>query len=485
MITENSITNLKSEEVKIRKTIINVHTRRWMGDVLFATDMLSLLLAILVSLQARHMLFLTVDSPNGGIYVVLGGTIAYLFLRKGLYPPVGMHYSDELRNIITTSTLAFLIMIGVTFVFKTTFAYSRLVLISTWAMCVPLMPLNRYLIRRFLIHLGLWGEAVVIVGDLQKAQSLANYFKIRQQYGLMPVAVLSDKPRLGDPVGPCPILPICRIKVYARNLSVKTILIVLEDLNKLDVTIDNYRDAFTWMIVIKDKFDNYGLTFLKSLDFMDVFGLQVKNNLLNTSTHISKRIMDITAAFLGLLFLTPFFALIAVIIKLESRGDIFYHQPRLGKGGQKFNLLKFRTMHENAGQILKEELARNPKLKKEWDKFQKLKNDPRITPVGRFLRRFSLDELPQLWNVLKGEMSLVGPRPIMVDQLKLYGETIKESFRVTPGITGLWQVSGRSSTTFERRAELDVEYIQRWSAWLDLYILFKTFKIVIWHDGAY
>jgi Undecaprenyl-phosphate galactose phosphotransferase WbaP len=302
---------------------------------------------------------------------------------------------------------------------------------------------------------------------------------------MLPVAVLSDQPRPGDPIGPCPKLPICRIKLFSRNLSVKTALVVIEDLNDLDATINNYRNAFQWMILIKDKFENYGLTFLKPLDFLDVLGLQVKNNLLSSSIQLPKRLMDVILSFLGLLFLAPFLTLIAIMIKRESAGDVFYRQRRLGRNGQVFNLLKFRTMHQNADGILKEELARNPASKKEWDTYQKLQYDPRITRAGGFLRRFSLDELPQLWNVLKGEMSLVGPRPILVDQLELYGETIRECFRVRPGITGLWQVSGRNQTTFARRAELDLEYIQRWSAWLDIYILLKTIKIVIWKEGAY
>jgi lipopolysaccharide/colanic/teichoic acid biosynthesis glycosyltransferase len=132
-----------------------------------------------------------------------------------------------------------------------------------------------------------------------------------------------------------------------------------------------------------------------------------------------------------------------------------------------------------------EQLARDPAIRKEWDEYQKLRNDPRITRVGKFLRMFSLDELPQLWNVLTGEMSLVGPRPIMLNQREMYGETFEDYVQVAPGITGLWQISGRNQTTFDRRAELDEEYIQRWSLWLDVYILIKTVKIVFSRDGAY
>ena len=142
-------------------------------------------------------------------------------------------------------------------------------------------------------------------------------------------------------------------------------------------------------------------------------------------------------------------------------------------------------MHLNADRVLKTELERNPELKQEWDHYQKLRNDPRITPAGKYLRKFSLDELPQLLNVARGEMSLVGPRPIMLNQRELYGQTISEYEQVRPGITGLWQVSGRNGTSFVRRAELDDEYIQRWSVWLDIYILLKTVRVVFQRNGAY
>jgi Undecaprenyl-phosphate galactose phosphotransferase WbaP len=456
-----------------------------MGNVLFVTDMLSLLIAIVLSMRVHPKLVLTIESPYISIFLLLGSTIAYLFLRRGLYPPVGMHYADELRHSVVTTSLAFLIVIGVTFALKTTAEFSRLELIGAWVLCLPLIPFSRYIVRRLLIRLGLWGESVVIVGDLQKARSVADYFKARLQYGMLPLAVLSDEFHAGDPLALCPRLPICAIKVFARNFSVKTVLVVVDDLNAIEEIVKRYRNAFQWVILIKDHYSNFGLTFLKPLDFMDVFGLQVKNNLLSNSGQMPKRVMDIILSFLGLLCLTPFLLLFALMIKLESPGRVFYRQLRMGKNGLRFNLLKFRTMYQNSAALLKEELEHDPALKQEWERYQKLKDDPRITCVGKFLRRFSLDELPQLWNVLKGEMSLVGPRPMMVDQVEMYGETIRDFFRVKPGMTGLWQVSGRNQTTFARRAELDLEYIQRWSVWLDIYIMLKTVKIVIWREGAY
>ena len=150
-----------------------------------------------------------------------------------------------------------------------------------------------------------------------------------------------------------------------------------------------------------------------------------------------KRFIDILLSALGLIFLSPFFGLMALLIALDSRGGVFYHQPRLGRNGKTFHVIKFRTMYENAEKILERELKRDPELREEWDCYQKLKRDPRVTRVGGFLRRFSLDELPQLWNVFKGEMSLVGPRPMLIDQRRLYGEAYAEYVRVLPGITGL------------------------------------------------
>ncbi|MCE1254154.1 MAG: sugar transferase, partial [Anaerolineae bacterium] len=148
-------------------------------------------------------------------------------------------------------------------------------------------------------------------------------------------------------------------------------------------------------------------------------------------------------------------------------------------------MLKFRTMYQNGDEILKKEMSENPVSQQEWDQFQKLKNDPRITRMGKFLRAYSLDELPQLWNVFRGEMSLVGPRPIMVEQQQKYGCHLRDYICVLPGLTGLWQISGRNQTSFSRRVQLDYEYIQEWSLWLDIYIILKTIRVVLSKEGAY
>jgi Undecaprenyl-phosphate galactose phosphotransferase WbaP len=177
--------------------------------------------------------------------------------------------------------------------------------------------------------------------------------------------------------------------------------------------------------------------------------------------------------------------LFGILIKLDSPGPVFYTQPRVGLDGKYIRIYKFRTMVQNAEQALVEYLRANPEAQREWDETQKLRDDPRITHVGKFLRKFSIDEVPQLSNVLLGDMSLVGPRPIEVNQVKLYGENIDTYRGVRPGMTGLWQVSGRNRTTFKERTRFDMYYVRHWSVWLDLYILLRTVWVVLSRDGAY
>jgi Undecaprenyl-phosphate galactose phosphotransferase WbaP len=448
---------------------------------LVASDLFSLLGAIYLASQIRQLPGVIIEPAYIQIISLLAFTLVIMFARRGLYPGVGLNYVEELGQIVTSTSFTFLVMIGITFVLKTTSYYSRLILSIAWLF----IPLTRYVMRRLLIRWHLWGEPVVIIGNSQKVVPLVEHFRINLQLGLRPVAVLRDDQCEGCTLSIHTPESICTILAQARNLSLKTALVVIDDLNDIDQLVERFRTVFHRVILVKDKNGRYGLNGLQYMDFSNILGLQVKNNLLNPWSQAFKRFIDVLASFSGMLFLAPLLGLIAIWIKLDSPGGVFYRQARLGRNGQPFNLLKFRTMHQDADQILIDELDKDESLKKEWDSFQKLKDDPRITRVGRFLRRFSLDELPQLWNIARAEMSLVGPRPMMPNQRDLYGEPFGNYVRVTPGITGLWQVSGRNQTTFARRAELDNEYIQCWSIWLDVYILIKTIKVVFWQKGAY
>jgi lipopolysaccharide/colanic/teichoic acid biosynthesis glycosyltransferase len=175
-------------------------------------------------------------------------------------------------------------------------------------------------------------------------------------------------------------------------------------------------------------------------------------------------------------------AVIALLIRRDG-GPAFFVQPRAGRNGDAFGCFKFRTMAVDAEARLEAILAADPKKRAEWDAYQKLDEDPRITPVGHFLRKTSLDELPQLINVIKGEMSLIGPRPMLLEQMKIYGASLDAYVRMRPGITGLWQVNGRNATTFEERARLDDWYARNWSLWRDVVILVRTVREVFGGNG--
>jgi Undecaprenyl-phosphate galactose phosphotransferase WbaP len=200
---------------------------------------------------------------------------------------------------------------------------------------------------------------------------------------------------------------------------------------------------------------------------------------------VPKRILDLSLSAFALVVFAPVLVAIAIAIKLDSKGPVLFGHLRIGRNGRAFKALKFRTMVMNGPEVLEKVLARNADAREEWARDHKLKNDPRVTRVGRFLRKTSLDELPQLWNVLMSEMSLVGPRPIVEEEIAKYGNSYSLYTRVKGGVTGLWQVSGRNDVSYEERVKLDSFYVRNWSVWLDLCILYKTIGTVLFRSGAY
>ncbi|MDD5369269.1 MAG: sugar transferase [Anaerolineaceae bacterium] len=204
-----------------------------------------------------------------------------------------------------------------------------------------------------------------------------------------------------------------------------------------------------------------------------------------TLQRMLKRGVDVTGAVVLLALLSPIFLAIAVMLRCAPPGKVFYRQARIGKGGKSFELLKFCSMRSGAGEGFQEFLNLNPAQRLEYDQYQKLKDDPRLTRLGKVLRRYSLDELPQLWNVLRGEMSLVGPRPFLDEQAALYGPGLWFYTQVRPGLTGLWQISGRNQLSFRERVQCDLDYLANWSIWIDLVILWQTPGVVMRGKGAY
>ena len=198
----------------------------------------------------------------------------------------------------------------------------------------------------------------------------------------------------------------------------------------------------------------------------------------------AKRVFDIVAASLVLLFVAPLLILVAVLIRLQDGQKALYSQPRWGFHGETFQCFKLRSMVPNAAEKLQAVLDSNPDARREWDLTQKLTNDPRITPLGKFIRATSIDELPQLLNIIRGDMSVVGPRPIPLYERPKYGEDFVHYCSVRPGLTGLWQTSGRSNTTYAQRIEMDKEYVQTRTFWGDVWIILKTIPAVLMSVGA-
>ena len=196
-----------------------------------------------------------------------------------------------------------------------------------------------------------------------------------------------------------------------------------------------------------------------------------------------KRFFDFSLSLFLILFLTPLFIIIGLLIRINTKGSIIYTQKRIGENNQTFVCYKFRTMDPNAKYLLKQILIRNPNFKNEFEETRKISNDPRITKIGRFLRFTSLDELPQIFNVFKGDMSFIGPRPIVKSEVKKYGNNFKKAFSVKPGISGLWQVSGRNNLSYNKRVQLDIFYADNINFLIDIKILVRTIMVLLFPYG--
>ena len=216
---------------------------------------------------------------------------------------------------------------------------------------------------------------------------------------------------------------------------------------------------------------------VKELTKIEIDNMEIKGKIYRAF----KRIVDIILGCIGLVLLSPVFLILAICIKIDSKGPVIFAHKRIGKNGKEFNMYKFRSMYENAEEMIENF---NEEQKREWQENFKLENDPRITKVGKFLRKTSLDELPQIVNIIKGDLSIIGPRPIVDEELEKYGENKEKFLSITPGLTGYWQANGRSNTTYEERMQMELYYIDNQSLLLDIKIFFKTIVSVLKKEGA-
>lgn len=411
-----------------------------------------------------------------------------LFALRGLYPGVLLSPPDELKRLFQAVTLGFLLLMAGTFFSRQSYLYSRAIFLGAWALSLGLVPAMRSLARHWGGRLGWWGYPVVVLGGGITGRIIVRTMKRTPRLGLKPVAVLDDDPRkkgrslYGVPVlGPLDLAP-----DMARNLPGSVAILAMPGVNRtrLNQIMEEYVPGFGRVMLVPDLFGVTSL-WVSALDFSGILALDIRQKLLDPHRQVFKRASELVLLTLAAPLLLPFFGLIAALIKWDSPGPVFFRQQRIGFGGKDIFIWKFRTMVVNAEECLDECLERDPALRAEWESKQKLRHDPRVTRLGRFLRATSLDELPQFYNVLRGEMSLVGPRPIVWAEVEKYREGFELYKRVRPGLTGLWQISGRSSTSYRLRVELDGYYVRNWSLWFDVYILAKTPLEVFKQKGAF
>lgn len=273
--------------------------------------------------------------------------------------------------------------------------------------------------------------------------------------------------------------------ILAQRLKIPYAVVAMPgvDSPKLLQLIERIGGQFSHLLIIPDLF-GFATMGVPAKSLGGILGVEVRQQLLLPGPRLAKRCMDVALTCFGGMFVAPFLFLIALLIKLDSKGPVFYTQKRLGKDGRYFDAYKFRTMHGDGEARLKAILDADPALRAEYDIYHKLRKDPRVTRIGRVLRKFSLDEFPQLLNVVKGDMSLVGPRPYIERELTEMGGQEQIILRAPPGMTGMWQVSDRNATSFAQRVQIDVYYVRNWSPWLDIHILAKTFGVVVKGSGV-
>ncbi len=396
---------------------------------------------------------------------------------------------EELRKLVTTTTLVVLILTAVSFWARNAEVFSRLTLTLTWLFSIVFLPIARDLVRTLAVRLNIWGEPVAVIGFGKQGQKTLEFFQKNKKLGLKPVVILKTSE---SNVYDAPNIRVLKVDALYPKEKVgeltdcKTALVMMADVPAKFMTMisSNQKGGWERLILIPnlEQISSFGVV---SFDFGGVLGLEVRHNLRDLQQQTIKRIMDILLVVLGGIIISPILLILAAMLFVETKGSILFGHVRIGKDGKKFSAWKFRTMVKDADKKLELYLNTNPEIRQEWEATHKLKDDPRVTRLGKILRRYSLDELPQLINVLKGEMSLVGPRPIVEDEVHHYGDLFDPYTWVQPGITGMWQVSGRSDTTYITRVYLDEYYVRNWSIWLDIYILVRTILVVFSKKGAY
>ncbi len=406
-----------------------------------------------------------------------------LYHGNVFYPCMPLSPVEELRRLFFSITVTYLLLLGYLVFTREVEAYSRAVMLTSWLFCCLAASPWRNLLRFVLRRLDIGQIDALIAGGGQTGRMLWRNFENNPYYGIKIAGFFDDDPRAPECLPGWRRLGTLDDAVRVGRKQKISCLICCLPLKTVQQRLKEYMGTFPTLTVVPDN-STLPIAWAYPVDFHGIGGIELRNQILLRGPRLLKKVFELAASFVAILLALPVFLLLALGVKLTSPGPVIYRAKRLGRNGVPFEAFKFRTMEVNADDNLEQILAENPKMAKEWEKTYKLTNDPRVTWFGRILRRTSLDELPQLFNVLRGEMALIGPRPIVQDEVSYYGEHYQLVASVTPGLTGLWQISGRSDTNYEQRVIFDTYYIMNWSIWLDFYILEYTVWETLTGRGA-
>ncbi|MBQ0166000.1 MAG: exopolysaccharide biosynthesis polyprenyl glycosylphosphotransferase [Treponema sp.] len=417
------------------------------------------------------------------------------FGAMGLYPAIMMPPTEQIRKTFFCSLFGFSgICLSIVAFNYNGFSLAKDFFITystNTALCcallisVPVSTVFVTLFREFFKHFYFRKQrrvipTIVYCYDIESAYLIERL--ISSNYlGYAPAVIISSDSEIQNRFPDIPVYSSDQeIFSVIKELNIKVAVLLGYDVNKTSEFFTNYRYVLSFD---KSRFALSNTMQIK--DMAGILGFATTNRLSFKTNLFIKRFIELFLVIISSPFWLTIFIVLFIGVKLTSPGPAIYVHKRIGKNGTVLKCLKFRSMYKNADEMLEKILAENEEMRKEWETDRKILNDPRVTSFGKFLRKTSLDELPQLFNVLFGNMSLIGPRPVTESELVYYGKYSDFVFSVKPGISGMWQVSGRSDTGYEERVNFDTYYIQNWSIWLDIWILIRTVGVVLSHKGAY
>jgi len=449
--------------------------------LLLLFDSVALLFALWFSRLCLYWLRGVPISVERGLLIIPAWWVGSLLLR--VTPGWGEAATEQLRRTVVLISGIYGLVLAAMFIIRG--PSPRIAVVFSYLLSLLLVPLFRQAVKRGLIHRQQWGLPTVVYGTSRSAEYAIHAMRDEPGLGYQVVGVFDDEVPPGADVGGTPVLgrlvdhtPAAAVAVWAVPASAPAGVV-----NRM---LTGPLACYRRVVLLPDILEIPTL-WVRPMDYLGVLGLEVSNNLLNPLARAFKTALDLTLTLLALPLWFPLVALISFLIWLEDPyAPILLAQRRIGRQGRPFRLIKFRSMVPDAERVLRDCLAKDAALRAEWEADHKLKHDPRVTWLGRWLRLTSLDELPQLFNVLAGQMTLVGPRPLPeYHQASLSDVTRSLREQVRPGITGLWQVSGRAASGTAGMERWDAYYVRNWSIWLDVVILVRTLKEVFSGRGAY